>query len=157
MSLKKIDQVREGKLFRVWDILVYALVIVVSVVLIVVFTFTRDNTPLSGVIISYKGQTVFTYDFQNNKYEITSAEHITVVEDEADRLLVRFTCDEGFNDIEFDLDAVSVKVVDTDCSVHKDCLYSTPLTVNGSIPILCQPHGLVIRPLVVVDDGNIIV
>lgn len=156
MSLKKIEQVREGKLFRTWDILIYALVIVVSVLLIIFFAVTRDNTQLTGIVISFKGRQAFTYDFNAGEYVVYLPENISIEEETEEKILLRVFDDDGFNDVEINLRNDSVRMVDADCSTHKDCTIMQPLTVNGSVPITCLPHGVVIRPLQFVDDGNII-
>lgn len=157
MSLKKIEQVRASKLFRVWDILVYVLLIACAVAMIVAFTVTRDNTPLDGVVITYRGQDVFTCDFKQNKYEILSQSNVDVVEDEGDILSLKIHGDDdGYNVVEIDFAERTAKVTDANCSMHKDCVYSPELKTNGSVPIICTPHGLVVRPLVFIDSGDII-
>lgn len=157
MSLKKIEQVRGSKLFKVWDILVYALLIAAAVAMIIAFALTRDNTPLGGVVISYKGQDVFTCDFKQNKYDILSEANVEMLEDGGDRLVLKIHGDDdGYNVVEIDIAEKSAKVTDSNCSTHKDCVYSRPLTSNGSVPIVCTPHGLVVRPLIFIDSGDII-
>lgn len=157
MSLKKIEQVKGGKLFRIWDIIVYVLVVAVSVSLIVFFAVTRDNTELSGIVVTLKGKDVFTYDFIGESYEISSPQNVEITEENGDRIVVHVYDEEGYNDIEIDLNNDSVRVIAADCSYHKDCVYSLPMDSNSSVPIICTPHGLVIRPSEFVDDGIIII
>ena len=49
MSLKKIEQVKADKGFKIFDLIVYAVIIVsVAVAFTVLFT-VRDDSPLSGI------------------------------------------------------------------------------------------------------------
>ena len=51
MSLKKIEQVKKDKGFKLFDLIIYGVVaVLVAVLFIVVFT-TRDASPLTGVRI----------------------------------------------------------------------------------------------------------
>lgn len=157
MSLKKIEQVRGSKLFKIWDILVYALLIAVAVSLIIAFTVTRDDTPLGGVIITYKGQDVFTCNFDDDSYNILAAANVDLLKEGEDKLVLRVHGDDdGYNVVEINFAERSARVTDANCSTHRDCVYSRPLTTNGSVPIMCTPHGLVVRPLIFIDSGDII-
>ena len=125
--------------------------------MIVAFTVTRDNTPLDGVVITYRGLDVFTCDFKQNKYEILSQSNVEVLEDDGDILSLKIHGDDdGYNVVKIDFAERTAKVTDANCSMHKDCVYSPELKTNGSVPIICTPHGLVVRPLVFIDSGDII-
>ncbi len=157
MSLKKIEQVKAGKWFKIWDLLVYGLLVGVIVALILVFAFVGKGGKLEGVIISYKGEQVFTYNFTESKYEIKKSDYIEVKEDGDDLLLLTFYTrgKSGYNDIEINKKDKSVKVTASNCSTHKDCVYTPALSGSRSVPILCTPHALSIAPLTIYDDGTI--
>lgn len=157
MSLKKIEQVKAGKWFKIWDILVYGLLVGTIIALILVFALMGKGGKLEGVIISYKGEQVLTYSFTDGKYEILQADYIEVKEDDADKLALTFYTEgrAGYNDILIDKKQKSVKVTASDCSTHKDCVYTPALSGTRSVPILCTPHALSISPLTIYDDGTI--
>ena len=47
MSLKKVEQVKKDRFFRIWDILVYGVIIVVVVALFLAVTLTADKSSLT--------------------------------------------------------------------------------------------------------------
>ena len=157
MSLKKIEQVKAGKWFKIWDLLVYGLIVGVIVALILVFAFVGKGGKLDGIIISYKGEQVLTYNFTENEYEIIKTDYIEVKENDEERLTLTFYTEgkTGYNDIEISKKEKSVKVTASDCSTHKDCVYTPALSGSRSVPILCTPHALSIAPLNFYDDGTI--
>ena len=64
MSGKVFSRVRGGGFFKRADIVVYALIAVVAIVLLLVFLLPSDEG-LSGFEITYDGATVLTYDFDD--------------------------------------------------------------------------------------------
>ena len=157
MSLKKIEQVKIGKWFKIWDLLVYGLLVVVIIALILVFAFAGKGGELDGVSISYKGERLATYSFDENKLDILNAEYIELNEEGEDSIFLTFYTQgkKGYNKIEINKKEKSVKVTASNCSTHKDCVYSSPVKGTRSVPILCTPHALSIAPLTVYDDGTI--
>lgn len=157
MSLKKIEQVKNSKWFKPWDALVYGLLAAIIVALILTFVFLGKGGELDGIKISYKGEEIFTYSFSAGEYEILSEDNIEVLEEGENRLELIFYTDGkgGYNVIEIDKKEKSVKVIESNCSLHKDCVYTRALTATRSVPILCTPHALSIAPLTVYDDGAI--
>lgn len=157
MSLKKIEQVKIGKWFKIWDLLVYGLLAGSIVALILVFAFAGKGGELDGVSISYKGERVATYSFTDNKLDILNSDYIEITEEREESILLTFYTEgkKGFNTIEINTKDKSVKVTASNCSTHKDCVYSSPVKGTRSVPILCAPHALSIAPLTVYDDGTI--
>lgn len=157
MSLKKISAVKEGKWFSLWDILAYAAIIIVAVVLIIVFAVTADRGELSGFIVNYRGEAVLEYDFKEDDVKILSQENVEILQNDSSTLSFRFYTDGrgGFNSVSVDKGARTVSVTDSDCSTHKDCVYTAALKYNGSTPIICTPHAFSICPSRFTDDGNI--
>lgn len=157
MSIKKIEQVKAAKWFKIWDLLVYGLLIGVIAALFIVFAFVGKGGRLDGITVSYKGERIFTYSFTQDKFELFKADYIEVKADGGERLELTFYTDgkSGYNDIEINKKDKSVKVVASDCSTHKDCVYTPALSGSRSVPILCTPHALSIAPLIFYDDGTI--
>ena len=155
MSLKKVEQVKNSKFFRPWDLIIYGLIFAAAIVLILVFALTGRGKS-EGFIISYRGEKIFSYSFAEDGYEIISP-NVEVEEDGEEKLLLVFRTDggRGYNQIEVDKAAQSVKVTDSDCSAHRDCVYTAALSPQNRAPILCTPHALAITPLEAGDDGKI--
>lgn len=158
MSLKKIDEIKNSKWFRIWDFVVFGVIIVVAVALILAFTLGRDKSKLGGFSVSFRGETVLTYEFGSDKPpKVLNAAYVEVKEEKGG-FTVRFESgDGGYNVIYVDTAARTVDVTDSNCSSHKDCVHTAKLTNNSSLPIICTVHGLTVSPLKFVDDGNIII
>lgn len=156
MSLKKIEQVKNSKWFSIWDFVVFGVIIVVAVALILVFTLGRDKSALSGFEMSYRGEQVFTYEFGGEK-RVLDSERVKVVDGDGG-FTVHFTTGDGkgYNTIWVNTKNKTVDVTDSNCSMRKDCVYTAKMT-NNSSQIYCLPHGLIILPLKIVDDGKIII
>lgn len=153
MSLKKIEQVKTSKWFSVWDLIAFGVIIVTAVALILAFTLGRDKSQLDGFSVSYRGETVYEYDFKADKVLKIDEKYIKV-----DGAALRFDDgDGGYNIIYVDKSAKTVDVTESNCSSHKDCVHTAKLKSNSSPPIICTVHGLTVAPLKFVDDGNIII
>lgn len=151
MSQKKIEQVRKTKYFRLWDLLVYGIVLAVVVALFLTVFLTADKSPTSGFVVRQKDKVVFTYYFDSDKYEYSLTDGIICV-DEEDSSVLKFTVREkdgdGYNKVEVDKLNKSVKVIDANCSLlKKDCVY-TPAIKDNSTTISCLPHEMYIEPLI---------
>lgn len=157
MSLKKIEQIKEAKWFSVWDLIAFGAVIIISVALIIAFTVGRDKTALEGFYLSYGGVRAFTYDFGEGEADVILTDNIEMGEIEDGCFTVRFYTDgkKGFNDVFVDTVKRTVEVTASNCSTHKDCVYTPKLQYNSSTPIICTPHALSVCPLKFVDDGVI--
>lgn len=155
MSLKKIEQIKNGKWVSVWDIVAYAVITVAIVALILGLTLGRDKSALVGFTIEYRGETVLTYDFTTKEKEF--AEERITWEEEGDVILITFTTEQkrGYNKILVNVKERTVRVAESNCSAHKDCVYTPALKNNSSAPIICTPHGLSISPLKFTDNGRI--
>lgn len=153
MSLKKIDEIKNSKWFSIWDLVAFGVIIIIAVVLILSFTIGRDKSALGGFSVSYRGESIYEYDFDSGKVLKINEKYIKV---DGDRL--RFDDGNGgYNIIYVDTAAKTVDVTDSNCSSHKDCVHTAKLTNNSSAPIICTVHGLTVSPLKFVDDGNIII
>lgn len=151
MAYKKIEQVRNSEYFRVWDILVYGVILLIIAALFLTVFLTTDRTPANGFRVRYADEVVFTYNFDTNKYEYSLTDgNIAVDKEDGKTLLITFyTADKsGYNKIEVDKEEGSVRVVDANCSLlKKDCVYTPALKDNSSV-ISCLPHEMYIEPLI---------
>ena len=146
MSLKKIEQIKDNKPFKILDLVIYMAVLLSAAALFVAFYFTRERGELTGICVYYNSVEIFTYDFENDEYKISDESHIVNITDSAEALSLRFVVnadntESDYNDIYIDKTAVSVTVTQADCSSHKDCCYMSDIT-NDSMEIYCTPHKL---------------
>lgn len=152
MSLKKIQQVKKDKGFKIFDLIIYGIIAFTVAVLFIAIFATRNTDSITGVQITVKAQTVFEYEFGGKP---VYTEEVEVKEDSAGLTVTVHTEGDGINVIYIDKTAKSVKVTDANCK-GKQCVYFSPI-VNNSQLIYCNPHGLKIEPLKEVkDDPDII-
>ncbi len=142
MSLKKIEQVKRDRGFKIPDLIVYGAVIVAVIVSFVVIFTTKNSDPLTGIRVYSGAQIVFEYEFGERP---TYSENVTVEENGAGITVKVNDGDGGFNVIYIDKTARTAKIVDANCK-GKDCAYFAPIDDNNKI-IYCSPHGLRVEPL----------
>ncbi|MDE6868126.1 MAG: NusG domain II-containing protein [Clostridia bacterium] len=155
MSLKKIESVKKDKGFKIWDLIIYGVIIALVIVTFTVVFTTRDTTPLRGVRVYSKGVAVFEYSFENGKYNVLSDSAEIEVSDSGETLTVKITDGSEYNLVEI-VKSGSVSVKEANCH-SLDCVYMAPIKDNSGF-IFCSPHALRIVPYDFdPDDGTIIV
>lgn len=159
MSLSHIENVKKDGGFRVWDLLIYGvIVLVVAVIFIAVFA-TRNKSELTGVRFYVNNAAVYEYDFteKSDGYKgIFLSEVVEVTEDNGKILKLKVSAYGGYNVVELDRSG-SVKVTGADCSRRADCVH-TPAVKDGGGVIFCSPHRFKIVPYDFnPDGGNIII
>ena len=160
MSLKKVEQVKKDRFFRIWDILVYGVIIVVVVALFLAVTLTADKSSLTAISAYYDNGVAFSYDFEKGELNIAMPDNVKV-EDNGENTLTIIFCTNGgsldkpesYNTIVIDKAERTVSVTESDCSNRKDCVH-TPALKDSSSLIVCSPHHLRILPDDYRDDGQ---
>lgn len=150
MSLKKIEQVKKDRGFKLSDIIIYGtVVLIVAVLFIVVFT-ALDTDPLSGVKIIIKSQKIFEYEFgeapqySEDVKEIDGKKiSVSVVEDEKG-ITVTITSEGDKNVVYIDKQKKTAKMTEANCR-GRHCTYFF-MDDNSDI-IFCDPRGIKIEPL----------
>ncbi len=128
---------REEKIFKKWDILLYALLLLV-IVGISLAVFLPKEVPLQKVEIYENDLLLYSYDFVTKVGKITEygEEKVTVTEGEKTLVTVNT---KGTNVIEIGSDYAVM--ADADCD-GKDCVkFFSPLKSGGK-SIVCLPHGV---------------
>lgn len=143
MSLKKIEQVKKDKGFKIFDLIIYGVVLALVVVLFIVVFTTRDASELTGVKITVKAEVVFEYEFGGEP--VIKSDCVTV-EAKDGSLTVTVKTDGGRNVIYIDEDKKTAKMTEADCR-GKQCTYFPELD-NNSKYIYCSPHGVKVEPLI---------
>ncbi len=140
--------VREHRPFAAWDLLVYALLAALVVVLFLVFVvhdaFGTDD--VRGIRVEAGGETVYTYVFGEGGSISEGWEKRVEVHPENGVLLVTITTEHGWNQLAIDDEAGTAVMRDADCSLRKDCTAMRAIGDGGSV-ITCIPHALKVVPL----------
>jgi hypothetical protein len=152
MSLKKIEQVKADKGFKIWDLAVYCVVIIAILVLFYIFIFSADNSQITSFTIYYvdgrNKNDVFNYNFDTKKYNILSDDHIEIVEETTDGMVINFYVDQtkaDTNRIVISQTERYVMVESANCSTQ-ECVKFGKLTTNNQ-SIACVPHSyMIIEP-----------
>ena len=153
MSLKKVTQVKKDRGFKIFDLIVYGVIIVLIAVMFISIFATSDKSPLGGVRVSVDGVAVFEYDFESAEQKILS--ECVAVEEAGDKLTLTVTPhkDEK-NVIVIDKKGGTVKITEANCH-GKDCKYMPEIKDNSGM-IYCSPHKLLVEPLSFEDGGNVV-
>ena len=145
-----IDKVKTGKLFCLADIFVYSAAALLLAALFLTFVIFPAHAENVGFKVVVEEKTALTYYFSNGDYQIYDFNGSIETESDNSDGLFTFTVfiggNEDYNVIEVDTENKSVKVVKSNCSIKKDCVFSPPL-LDGTGAIFCMPHGLKILPL----------
>ena len=146
MSINNIKQEKENKIFKKWDILVYAILLVLIVVLFLVVFISKDDSKIEGFEMSYKNNKILTYDFQKDSFDYNS-EFIEINECENGYIILFYLDDKktDFNKIQVNTQDKCVVVLDASCSTSKDCTSMSIKKISDTI--ICVPHSLIIKPL----------
>lgn len=142
MALKKIEQTKQDKWFRLFDLIIYGAIIVAVVVLFIVLFTTRDTSSLTGVRITVKSEVVFEYEFGKEYRKLS--DNIEVEEDK-NGITVTIRSGDDFNEVYIDLDKKTAKMSGANCR-GKHCLYFSAMENNSQF-ITCSPHSVKIEPL----------
>lgn len=151
MSLKKVQQVKEDKGFKLFDLIIYGIIAVLIAVLFIAVFVPRDKSAMSGVRVYAGGEVVFEYDFTSKEYK-AYGDNVTVTDGEI--LEVRIEINGGYNLLNIDPLARTAKMAEADCR-GQDCVHTPAITDNSGI-IYCSPHGVKVVPFDVGADNTVI-
>ena len=152
MSLKKVDEVKVGRFFKLADLIIYGAIAAIVAALFIALFFTRDNGELLGIRIYVRYEAVFEYDFEKDKASVFDG-CVDVADGET--LVVTISVDGGYNVVRIDKSARSVTVVEADCRTH-DCVRTPAIKDNNGI-IFCSPHRVRIEPYGSDKDGTFVI
>lgn len=143
MSVKSVREVRSGKPFKPFDLIVYGLLAAAVVGLFIAFVFTRVSSPLAEVYVDCDNERVLVWSVAEGTLAVTNGwrDRVDTVEENGTVRVTVWTNAERteFNIIELTSDGASV--ADANCSAHKDCVYSASVTDTSGV-IVCVPHRL---------------
>ena len=141
----RITQEKENKFFKKWDILIYAILIVLIGVLFLVILLPKSNQEIEAISMEYDGKEIFLYKFNEESMQINS-DYISYSVEGDKVYVVKFKEGIGsddFNIIRIDANNRVVTCDDANCSTSKDCTHMK-ITKPGDT-IICIPHKLFVR------------
>ena len=94
MSLKKVGQAKKDRFFKIWDILIYGVILLAVAALFLAVTFGYNRSALDGVEVYYNNNLAFSYDFDSDEYSVLLPQNIAV-SDGGDELEITFCTDGG--------------------------------------------------------------
>lgn len=139
--MNRLPMVREGKAFRMADLIVYGVLALLIVTLFLV-VFLPGEKESEGFRITLRGETVYAYTFGEG--EILRGEGVEVTQT-GERLLVRVGTDEEYNVVEIDLEKETARMREANCSARRDCTHMRAIEGEGAI--LCVPHRVAVEAL----------
>lgn len=149
---QNIQNAKKDKFFKPIDVMVYLAVALVIVILFSVF-FGSDNGTnqkinVVTIVDLQNNQTLFVYNLQRNEYEITQDTSwqidVTQTENSIVVLLENTLDDEQrFNQLTITRGQTpTVKMTDSLCGFHQDCVRNFGKLTTASQTIVCSPNYL---------------
>ena len=152
MSLKKVNEVKKDRGFKLLDLIIYISLALTAAALFIAIALTGEKTPLEGVIFQLSGETVYEYSFKDGELHRDKGS-VFVLDDNEEFILLEVKSGNGYNRVKIDK-AGEVRVTGADCG-KGDCMYSAPIKDGGGM-IYCSPHRLKIIPFGFdPDDGKL--
>lgn len=151
-TLVKVRQAKKDKPFKVGDLMVYACVAVVILALFAAFVFDTDSKQLQLVTVTddQTGETLFVYNVIRKESVVNTDNRsgwtITVTHTETGvqvRFVKVFDGEERFNELTVtDGREPTVKMTDSLCGFHQDCVRNFPEISRSGGAIVCSPNRL---------------
>jgi len=148
VSLKKeaVQFIKSNKPFRLYDVIVYACVLIILLALFLAFLLPSGSSS-NGFEVLLNGESVLTYKYSSDELTILEKYANSVKINDDGSVTVYTSADKSaFNTLNIDKEGKTVKVIDANCSIKKDCVH-TPALKGDNGAIICLPHGLKIISL----------
>lgn len=145
-AIDNIKDIKASKPFKKGDIIVYAVIVILIVVLFIVFMNIKSKQDLESVSVYIDDIQMFEYNLDSDIYDIFD-ERISI-EGFGDILKVRVNLDKGeYNIIQIDKANKRVNMLESSCKTG-DCVKASDIKDGGGV-IICLPHHVKI-----VANGN---
>lgn len=148
-AVENVRSARRDKPFKLGDIFIYAACILVIIVLFSVFFAGNGEEKVTVVkVIDMETQeTVFLYNADRNEYVIsqTNGWKVNVERDGDIKVTLEkvFGNETRFNEMTVSFGkSVSVKMTDSICGFHQDCVKNFPTVTKAGGTIVCSPNRL---------------
>lgn len=151
-TVANVQHARKDKPFKTMDVFVYMLVTLLIVVLLAKFVFDTNSTQVQivSVIDDEVGETLFVYNIVRGEYmaNTDNTNGWTIqVDAQSDGVEVTLTREINgemrFNTLKITRGQTpSVKMIDSICGFHKDCVRNFPDIKRSGGAIVCSPNRL---------------
>ena len=148
MKKDKIKGLVNNKPFNKFDFIALLCVLIFILSLFISFVFFSSHDSTKGFIIQIENVNVFTYNYSTNEYSVGS-EYDSLIEVDLDSQTITIYADltkQHYNKLKYDAKNKNVKMVDSNCSSSKDCVYMPEISDNLGI-IYCAPRKIKILPI----------
>ncbi len=157
--LSKVENVKKDKLFKIADIGVYALVLLLILVLFGIFVFDETSSVKTITVADIATrEKLFVYNVERREYEVNQAAGWTVEVTESGgsitvRLSKDFNGETRFNEVTVAVGTTtSVSMTNSLCGRLQECVRNFPPLNKSGGAIVCSPNGLKI----LTDDSEYI-
>ena len=153
---KQVLQLKEQKPFKLFDVILYAVIAVFIVGLFVAF-FQKTDSNFVGVDVNLDGEVIMNYRFENDVIKVGDKwKDKILVSYDGDLIIVKFVFGKDYNVLEIDKAKKCAKMIEANCSYHKECVNNFPVIDSADKFTICAPHKLQIRG-VGVSKGEVMV
>lgn len=138
------ERVKKGGVFSPFDLVVYAVLAALIVVLFLITAFSGGNNA-AGVTATVEGECVYTYTFGKGGSIAGGKENFVTEEKTPTGVTVTFSFEGGgYNVLVIDEQKKEAFVSDANCSFKSDCAHMPSITEKGGV-IVCVPHALIVQ------------
>ncbi len=139
------ENIKTRKAFGKLDFILYLTLALLLFLLFLFFVILPSRSPAKGFKVTVGETIVFNFYYQDCSYDITDGYDVKVKETDG-VYEITVTTPAGYNVIQTKPSEGYVKVVDANCSIGKDCVYTAPIKTDGGA-IVCLPHDLRVLPI----------
>ena len=142
-------RIEKKGLFKISDLIIYAvIIIIVCACFLLPFLISKKGSADKFEV--YKGNDLLlSYSYETNSAKITGDfNDLVEITLNSNSTLIKIYTNEtksDFNLLEVDNDKKSVCVIESTCSLRKDCVH-TPAVKDGKGVIICLPFNIKILP-----------
>lgn len=149
---RNFDELKKGKFFKKFDLIIYFVLLVVILCLLFVFVIKKESPSLKGIKIERDNQIIYSYYF-SGKEKIESGVIKTEAKDGFYLKIVGSSEEENILFVNVKDRKVTMKKAN--CSLNADCTYMK--ITKGGEKIVCIPHGIIVHGLGSENLGDITV
>ncbi|MCR4661330.1 MAG: NusG domain II-containing protein [Clostridia bacterium] len=135
---EQLNKARNSKIFSKGDIIVYIIILILLVGLFLVIFLPKVDKPLEKIQVQYDGNVIYEYDLKTNTTTQINNEFVTEQID-GNSVIVNISIGEAINILVIENN--SANMIEANCSIRKDCVYSQKITKGGQT-IICLPHKI---------------
>lgn len=137
---EQLNKVKKSKIFSKFDIIIYIFVALLIVALFLGIYLPIQNSKLLKIQVIFDKKVIYEYDCIEN---VTKYIDNAFVNEIIDNNIRKVSFNNGEKHNLFSIENNTAKMLEANCSLRKDCVYSSQITKGGQ-QIVCLPHNLTI-------------